>query len=244
MNDFRPVALTSVAMKCMEKLVLQHINSVVPDTVDPLQFAYRPNRSVDDAVALAHYYILQHLDKHNTYVRLLFLDYSSAFNTIRPMKLTSKLMELGVPTTTCNWITDFLTDRPQVVRMGKKISAEVEVSTGAPQGCCLSPKLFSLYTYTYDCATNSEHNDNIVIKYADDTTILGLIREDDESSYRDMVHKVTLYGEDNDLVLNINKTKEVILDILSSTSTKQRKLFWILGGEPPLHSLSPLRGLR
>ncbi len=98
MNNFRHVALTPVAMKCLGKLVLQHINSVVPATVDPFQFAYRSNRSVDDAVALALHYVLQHLDTYNTYAWLLFLDYSSAFNTIRPMKLTSKLVDLGVPT--------------------------------------------------------------------------------------------------------------------------------------------------
>ena len=163
---------------------------------------------MDDAVALARRSVLQHLDTHSTYARLLFLDYSSAFNTIRPMKLTVKLADLGVPTPTCNWILDFLIDRPQVVRLGKKVSAELTVSTGTPQGCCLSPKLFSLYTY--DCTSTQDNN--IIIKYADDTTILGLIRGGDESSYRDMVHNITVYGEDNDLVLNIDKTKELILD--------------------------------
>lgn len=144
MNDFRPVALTPVTMKCLEKLVLHSINSMVPETVDPLQFAYRPNRSVDDALALALYSILKHLDTSNTYARLLFLDYSSVFHTIRPMKLTGKLADLGVPTPTRNWILDFLIDTPQVVRMGNAVSAELTVSTGTLQGCCLSPKLFSL----------------------------------------------------------------------------------------------------
>uniref|UniRef100_A0A8C7Y9D2 Reverse transcriptase domain-containing protein n=1 Tax=Oryzias sinensis TaxID=183150 RepID=A0A8C7Y9D2_9TELE len=82
------------------------------------------------------------------------------------------------------------------------------VSTGTPQGCCLSPKLFSLYTH--DCT--SPDSNIIIIKYADDTTVLGLIREGDESAYRDLVHSITIYGEDNDLVLNVEKTKEVILD--------------------------------
>ena len=45
LNDYRPVALTSVAMKCFEKLVMAHINTIIPETLDPLQFAYRPNRS-------------------------------------------------------------------------------------------------------------------------------------------------------------------------------------------------------
>ncbi|XDV41036.1 hypothetical protein PO909_009977 [Leuciscus waleckii] len=172
LNDFRPVALTSVPMKCLEKLVLRHINSVVPDTVDPLQFAYRPNRSVDDAVAMTLHFTLQHLDRTGTYVRMLFLDYSSAFNTIRPGKLIVKLADLGVPSTTCNWVLDFLSDRPQKVRMGGNISTELTLSTGTPQGCCLSPKLFTLYTH--DCVTNQ--NNTAIIKYADDTTVLGLIK--------------------------------------------------------------------
>ena len=44
LNDYRPVALTSVAMKCFEMLVMAHINTFIPETLDPLQFAYRPNR--------------------------------------------------------------------------------------------------------------------------------------------------------------------------------------------------------
>ena len=59
--------------------------------------------------------------------------YSLVFDTMRTMKLTVKLANLGVPTPTCNWILDFLIDRPQVVRMGSKTSAELKVSTGTPQ---------------------------------------------------------------------------------------------------------------
>jgi hypothetical protein len=51
LNDYRPVAFTSVAMKYFERLVMAHINSILPDTQDPLQFAYRPNRSTGDAIS-------------------------------------------------------------------------------------------------------------------------------------------------------------------------------------------------
>ena len=67
-------------MKCFEKLVMAHINSILPDTLDPLKFAYCPNRSTDDAISITLHTALSHLDK-NTYVRMLFIDYSSAFNT-------------------------------------------------------------------------------------------------------------------------------------------------------------------
>ena len=53
LNDYRPVALTSVIMKGFERLILAYIKSVIPNTTDPYQFAYRENRSVDDAVCLA-----------------------------------------------------------------------------------------------------------------------------------------------------------------------------------------------
>ena len=68
LNDYRLVALTSVIMKCFERLVKDHITIILPDTLDPLQFAYRPNRSTDDAIAL--HTALSQLDKRNTYVRI------------------------------------------------------------------------------------------------------------------------------------------------------------------------------
>lgn len=45
LNDYRPVALTSIIMKSFERLVKTHICSILPGTIDPLQFAYHPNRS-------------------------------------------------------------------------------------------------------------------------------------------------------------------------------------------------------
>ena len=72
-----------------------HITSTLPDTLDPLQLAYRPNRSTDDAISTTLYTALTHLDKRNTYVRMLFIDYSSALNTIVPSKLVIKLETLG-----------------------------------------------------------------------------------------------------------------------------------------------------
>ena len=94
-NDNCPIALTSVAMKCFERLVMAH-NTIIPEILDPLQFAYRPNRSTDDAISfsIALHTALSHLDKRNNYVRMLYIDYSSAFNTIVPSKLITKLRTL------------------------------------------------------------------------------------------------------------------------------------------------------
>ena len=48
LNDYRPIALTSEAMQSFERLVMAHINTIIQEILDPLQFAYRPNRSTDD----------------------------------------------------------------------------------------------------------------------------------------------------------------------------------------------------
>ncbi|WP_244166816.1 reverse transcriptase domain-containing protein, partial [Aeromonas lusitana] len=131
--------MTSVVMKSFERLVLNHLKTLTNSQLDPLQFAYRANRSVDDAVNLGLHYILQHLDRPGTYARMLFVDFSSAFNTIVPQILCSKLSQLTVPDNLCSWIYSFLTNRSQQVRMGQVTSDIRSTNTGAPQGCVLSP---------------------------------------------------------------------------------------------------------
>ena len=63
-------------------------------------------------------------------------------------------------------ILDFLTGRPQVVRVGSNTSATLILNTGAPQGCVLSPLLYS--PFTHDCMARHDSN---TIKFADDTTV-------------------------------------------------------------------------
>ena len=208
LNDYRPVALTSVVMKAFERLVLVHLKAITDPLLDPLQFAYRANRSVDDAVNMALHFILQHLDSSGTYARILFVDFSSAFNTIIPALLQDKLSQLNVPDSTCRWITDFLSDRRQRVRLGKHVSDSRTISTGSPQGCVLSPLLFTLYTNS----CTSSHQYVKLLKFADDTTLIGLISGGDESAYRwEIDHLVTWCGQNN-LELNALKTVEMVVD--------------------------------
>ncbi len=209
LNDYRPVALTSIVMKVFERLVKSHISSSIPVTLDPLQFAYRPNRSTDDAISHILHSSITHIDSSNgNYARLLFIDYSSAFNTIVPIKLTSKLTGLGLNTSLCDWIQDFLTGRPQVVKVGQFTSNSITLNVGALQGCVLSPLLYSLYTH--DCV--SSHRSTSIIKFADNTMVLGLISNNDETAYLDEVERLTSWCQDNCLSLNVSKTKELIVD--------------------------------
>ncbi|KAF7711715.1 gastrula zinc finger protein XlCGF28.1-like [Silurus meridionalis] len=176
LNDYCPIALTPIVMKCFERLVMRHVKTQLPPSLDPMQFAYRPNRSMDDTISTTLYLALTHLGNKDSYVRMLFIDFSLAFNTIIPQHLIEKLTLLGLNTSLCNWILDFLTGRPQSAWIGNSISSTTTLSTGAPQGCVLSPLLFTLLTH--NCVAT--HSSNHIIKFANDMTMVGLISKNDE----------------------------------------------------------------
>ena len=69
------------------------------------------------------------------------------------------------------------------MRVGSNTSATLILNSGAPQGCVLSPLLYSLFTH--DCM--AKHNSNTIIKFANDTTVVGLITDNDETAFREEV---------------------------------------------------------
>ena len=123
-------------MKCVERLVINHINTIIPETLDPLQFAYRTNRSTNDVISIALHTALSHLDKRSTYVRMLFIDYSSAFNNIVPSMLITKIRTMGLNTSLYNWI---------LVRVGNNTSVMLILNIGGPQGCAQPPPVLPVH---------------------------------------------------------------------------------------------------
>ena len=102
-NDYRPVAFTSIVMNCLERIVACKLWLDVQDYLDPFQYAYRQGRGTYDAVNTVVHLILKHLDKPKAYARLLFIDFSSAFNPIQPHILLTKLKQKNVNQYIMNW---------------------------------------------------------------------------------------------------------------------------------------------
>ena len=130
---------------------------------------------------------------------MLFIDYSSALNT----KLKIKLEALGLNPARCNCVLDFLMGRPQVVRVGNNISTLLILNTGSPQRGVLSSLLYS--QFTHDCVVM--HVSNSIIKFADDTTVVGLITNNDEMAYREEMRALGVWCQQNNLTLNVSKQR-------------------------------------
>ena len=215
-NDFRPVALTSVVMKYLEKIVLHNLIQPIQERIDTCQFAYQRNKSAQDAVLSLTQAIYQHLDKKQCYAKALFIDFSSAFNTIQPFRLLEKLKFLDVKPSLILWICDFLSARIQRVKVNGTLLDPIVTNTGSPQGCVMSPSLFIIYTN--DCVSNF-YSVNL-LKYADDTVIeYGLIMMNTiiGNRYRISVYVVKI------IILNLTLTKQKWCLTLG---TRRRIVLW------------------
>ena len=208
LRDYRPVVLTSNIMKCLESILKNLICEKTNKIKDPMQFAYCKNRSVQDATLILLNDISKHLDKPKSQVRALYIDFSSAFNTMQPHILLRKMLDMGVNRNILKWMFSFLTQRPQYTNVNNVKSNVIITNTGAPQGCVLSPVLFTLYTD--DCRSESDCCN--IVKYADDTVILGKIVNDNYEDYLSQVKTFVDWSKQNFLELNVKKTKEMIFD--------------------------------
>ncbi|KAK3507018.1 hypothetical protein QTP70_000560 [Hemibagrus guttatus] len=110
--------------------------------------------------------------------------------------------------------------------MGRHVSASLTLSTRAPQGCILSPLLYSLYTYNCVATTNST-----TIKFADNTVVVRLISDNNETAYLEEIRNLENWCQSNNLLLNVSKTKERIVDF----STKQERNY-----QTPVINKSPV----
>ena len=95
-----------------------------------------------------------------------------------------------------------------MVKIGNNISTQLILNTGARQGYILSPLLYSLFTHDGMAIYAS----NSINKFADETTVVALNTNNVEMAYREEVRALGVWYQENNISLNINKTKELIVD--------------------------------
>ena len=181
-ENFRPLSNLQFLSKLTEKAVAQktllHIvaHALFPD----LQSAYCRNCSTETALLRVRNDILFNMNRQHVTL-LVYLDLSAAFDTIDHLTPLDRLRDkFGMDGVVLEWFRSYLTDRSQQVIIGSDRSRPMDVHYGVPQGSCLGPLLFSIYTsQIFDIV--SDHLPNVHC-FADDTQLYLSFRPDDQAS--------------------------------------------------------------
>lgn len=201
-ENFRPISLISTFVKMINLLVKERISDFV-ETHNILPqncFAYRRNKSAPMCINKLLHEIAVLKSKY--YKVLLFLvDISNAYNCVKLVLLRQILSDIGLDLLYVEWIINFLCDRK--LKLGEEICT---VSDGLPQGSCLSPCLFNLYTKGLHSLTD---NNTSILQFADDFVILSYGRSATEAK-DNLQGKIQAFADacnDLNLSFNVEKTK-------------------------------------
>lgn len=164
-ESYIPIALLTTLLKCfnskIKELMTEHIinNCLLPATY----YGFCKGKGVNDVFfdLINEVYEKRRLKKQ---IALISIDFSKAFDTVNCTKLISILQEKKFSTKSITWITQFLFNR-QILMKNDHGYGEVSTSKGLPQGSCLSPLLFNIYTTEFHSI-----NEELVkvYQYADD----------------------------------------------------------------------------
>ena len=177
-KNYRPVSLTSIICKILEKMIVEdiinHINANQLNCEE--QHGFTPHKSTTTNL-LETLNVIVEAQMHGIPVDLLFLDYQKAFDTVPHHRLLLQLKSFGIEDQALEWIRQFLKDRRQRVRVNDSISSWKPVESGIPQGSILGPILFILYVNDIPSQLKS-----IIAMYADDTKLYSAILSDNPNN--------------------------------------------------------------
>ena len=166
-SNYRPVSITSLVCKILERIIYNRIlsflnkNKILSDN----QHGFRRNRSCETQLLAAVNDWCEAIENKKS-VDVIFLDFSRAFDSVPFNRLIYKLKSYGICGNVLNWVKNFLTNRKQRVVVNNKYSEWSIVTSGVPQGTILGPLLFLIFINNI-----SDKLDCICRLYADDCII-------------------------------------------------------------------------
>jgi len=146
-TNYRPVSLTCVACKIMERIMASEMLSYLRayDVISKQQHGFLSRRCTESNLleCLNDWTLALHNRKS---VIALYVDFAKAFDSVSHNKLCHKLLSYGIDGSLFSLLENFLADRSQCTRVGNSYSTKISLRSGVIQGSCLGPLLFILYT--------------------------------------------------------------------------------------------------
>ena len=172
-KNYRPVTLTSVLCRTLERIVKEQLMSHVTENnlLNNAQHGFLPGRSCLSNLLSTLEEITDMMDSGFP-VDEIFLDLQKAFDSVPHQRLIYKLSKLGIEENILCWIESFLFRRKQRVSVNGSYSVWSDVYSGVPQGSVLGPLLFILYIN--DMSSNVKCPIKI---FADDTKLYNKVTD-------------------------------------------------------------------
>ncbi len=138
---------------------------------------------------------------------VVYLDFMKAFDLVPHKRLLNKINSYGIGQHITTWISSFLTNRFQRVKVNNSFSPWTPVTSGIPQGSVLGPLLFIFYINDLPDDITSD-----IYIFADDTKLFNRINH--PSDALDLQHNLDRLSEWCDKwLLTLHPDKCKVLDI-------------------------------
>ncbi len=215
MKNYRPVSNLSFISKVVEKAVAARIQSHLSSSnlLNPFQSAYRKLHSTETALLRIQNDTLVAMDKGKV-TALTLLDLSAAFDTIDHGILLGRLQNwFGISGLAHSWLSSYLSDRSQQVKLEGTLSPRVRLPFGVPQGSVLGPVLFTLYTTPLSTVIQNQSVSHQL--YADDSQLYVSFSSGDSvtqlNNLKSCLDSVWNWMHSNKLKLNPQKTEFLLI---------------------------------